>query len=206
AGRPARRAGEARHREQRAAPPGRPDGADLADERDRRAAQGLLMAQREAESALGVRRARPRPSSLLAHVVTLVAFALFAIEIAVLVPFTYLYWQRLVELRREELVRQADVARPLVPEALFRDHDSELFQGEEQPSFEPGIACFIYTPSSAYRLTQAHELAATSAAPARAAVQGAFELGAAPRFFEAAGNLCYVTPVRVGPSSGEERP
>ena len=40
--------------------------------------------------------AKPRPASLISHVVTLVAFALFAIEIAVLVPFTYLYWQRLV--------------------------------------------------------------------------------------------------------------
>ena len=47
-------------------------------------------------------------SSLIAHVVTLVASALFAIEIAVLVPFTYLYWQRLLELRRDELKRQAN--------------------------------------------------------------------------------------------------
>lgn len=138
--------------------------------------------------------------------VTLVAFALFAIEIAVLVPFTYLYWQRLVELRRDELERQADAARPHVREALFRDHEHESFQSEAPPSLDSGLECFIYTSSGAYRLTATHELAPTDLAPPRSVAQSGFEPGARSQYVEVGGNLCYISPVRLDPWGPEDRP
>ncbi len=150
--------------------------------------------------------AASRRSSLIAHVVTLVASALFAIEIAVLVPFTYLYWVRLVELRRDELLRQAEMIRPHVREALFHQRENEGFVSADPASLETGLECVIFTRDNVYRLTSTHELALAANAPPRADVQGEFEPGTESRYLESGGNLIYVTPVHIEAWREGERP
>ncbi|MBI3723176.1 HAMP domain-containing histidine kinase [bacterium] len=140
-----------------------------------------------------------RTSSLISRVVALVALALFAIEIGTLVPFTYLYWERLLELRREALERQALAARPHVREALLREKHNESFKTDEPPEFEDGLECFIYTASGEYRLTVSHELAPVKNAPPRSVALAAFEPDAKPVFFEQGGVLVYVAPLHLEP-------
>lgn len=137
--------------------------------------------------------------SLVTRVVTLVALALFAIEIAVLVPFTYLYWERLLGLRREALEQSANSARPHVREALLREHSHERFETSAAPVFETGFPAYIYTPSGEYQLTVNHELAPSSTAPSRTLVLPAFEPGARPVFLEQDGKLTYVVPIQLEP-------
>ncbi len=129
--------------------------------------------------------------------VVLVAFALFAIEIAVLVPFTYLYWQRLLSMRRDELTLQANAARPHVAEALLRGMDNETFVTEGPPSLETGLECLVYTPKGAFRLTTTHSLTPAADAPPRSFAQAAFEPGARDRFVEVGESLVFLSPVHI---------
>jgi signal transduction histidine kinase len=137
-----------------------------------------------------------RPSSLIAHVVVLVAFALFAIEIAVLVPFTYLYWQRLLSMRRDELSLQANAARPHVVEALLNNGLKDDTFESEGP-LETGAECLIYTPQGAYRLTSMHVLTRVSNAPPRSIAQAAFEPNARDGFLEVDETLVFLSPVHL---------
>jgi signal transduction histidine kinase len=129
--------------------------------------------------------------------VTLVAFALFAIEISVLVPFTYLYWNRLLALRRDALELQAEAARPHVREALLRDREGDSFEPSTAPVIEEGLRYFVYKPTGAYQMTAAHQLTPALNAPPRSVAAWAFEPGSRPTFSEVDSNLVYVTPIYI---------
>jgi signal transduction histidine kinase len=143
--------------------------------------------------------------SLVTRVVTLVALALFVIEIFCLVPFTYLYWERLLGLRREALEQSANAARPHVREALLRERAHERFETSAPPVFEGGFECYVFTPSGEYQLTVNHELAPSPLAPSRTLVLGAFEPGARPVFFEQGGSLIHVVPIQLEATPREGR-